>query len=100
MIRARAAVRLSRLARHQSRDLALYKDVSAVIDKAIGKIKEHKNHAARSPAYDRSDADQYEFTMHAEGDPEREIHLTLIPMASHVRQVHVVCPPPPWPRQA
>jgi hypothetical protein len=56
------------------------KDVSAVIEKAIGKIKEHKNHK-RSPAYDRSDADQYEFTMHAEGDPEREIHLTLIPFA-------------------
>ena len=26
-------------------------------------------------------ADQYEFTMHADGDPEREIHLTLIPFA-------------------
>ena len=56
------------------------KDVSAVIDKAIGKIKEHPNHK-RSPAYDQADAGQYEFTMHADGDPEREIHLALIPFA-------------------
>lgn len=56
------------------------KDVSAVIDKAVAKIKQHKNHK-RSPAYDRTAADQYEFTMQAEGDPEREIHLTLIPFA-------------------
>ncbi|HXE55447.1 MAG TPA: hypothetical protein VN541_20655, partial [Tepidisphaeraceae bacterium] len=56
------------------------KDVSAVIDKAIGKIKEHPNHK-RSPAYEQADADQYEFTMHADGDPEREIHLALIPFA-------------------
>jgi hypothetical protein len=56
------------------------KDVSAVIDKAIAKIKQHKNHK-RSRAFDQTAADQYEFTMQAEGDPEREIHLTLIPFA-------------------
>ena len=56
------------------------KDVSAVIDKAIAKIKEHPNHKRRR-AYDRTDADQYEFTMQAEGDPEREIHLEPIPFA-------------------
>jgi hypothetical protein len=55
------------------------KDVTAVIEKAIGKIEEHPNHK-RSKA-NQGDADQYEFTMHAEGDPEREIHLTLIPFA-------------------
>ena len=56
------------------------KDVSAVIRKAIDKIKEHPNHK-RSNAYSHTDAEQYEFTMHATGDPEREIHLTLIPFA-------------------
>jgi hypothetical protein len=55
------------------------KDVTAVTDKAIGKIKEHPNHK-RSPTH-HCGADQYEFTMHAQGDPEREIHLTLIPFA-------------------
>ena len=55
------------------------KDVTGVIDKAIAKIKEHPNHK-RSPAH-QAGADQYEFTMHADGDPEREIHLTLIPFA-------------------
>lgn len=55
------------------------KDVTAVIDNAIAKIKEHPNHK-RCPAH-RAGADQYEFTMHADGDPEREIHLTLIPFA-------------------
>lgn len=55
------------------------KDVTAVIEKAIRKIEEHPNHK-RSPA-DQGGADQYEFTMHAGGDPEREIHLTLIPFA-------------------
>lgn len=55
------------------------KDVTGVIDKAIAKIKEHPNHK-RSPAHQAA-ADQYEFTMHADGDPGREIHLTLIPFA-------------------
>ncbi|OLO99190.1 hypothetical protein BVU76_27000 [Mycolicibacterium porcinum] len=55
------------------------KDVTAVIDKAIAKITEHPNHK-RSPAH-QAGADQYEFTMHADGDPEREIHLALIPFA-------------------
>jgi hypothetical protein len=54
------------------------KDVSAVIDKAITKIEEHPNHKRTSP---RQGDDQYGFTMHAEGDPEREIHLTLVPFA-------------------
>jgi hypothetical protein len=56
------------------------KDVSAVIEKAVAKIKQHKNHK-RSPVFDQNDADQYEFTMQAEGDPDREIYLTLIPFA-------------------
>lgn len=55
------------------------KNVTGVIDKAITKIEEH-------PSYKRSlthqaGADQYEFTMHAEDDAAREIHLTLIPFA-------------------
>ena len=55
------------------------RDVTAVIDKAIAKIEEHPNHKRSSPR--QSGDDQYEFTMHAEGDSEREIHLTLIPFA-------------------
>jgi len=52
---------------------------SWVIDKAITKIKGHPNYR-RSPPH-QAGADQHEFTMHAEGDAEREIHLTLIPFA-------------------
>jgi hypothetical protein len=55
------------------------KDVTAVINKAITKIKEHPNHK-RSNLH-QSDAEEYEFTMHAQDDPERDIHLTLIPFA-------------------
>jgi hypothetical protein len=55
------------------------KDVTAVIEKAIRKIAEHPNHKRSTIA--QGGADQYEFTMHAGGDPEREIHLTLIPFA-------------------
>jgi hypothetical protein len=55
------------------------KDVTGVIDKAITKIKEHPNYK-RSLTH-QAGADQYEFTMHAEGDAGREIHLTLIPFA-------------------
>ncbi len=62
-------------------------NVSAVIDKAIQKVREHPNHK-RSKAYTQTDLDHYEFTMHTAGDPEREIHLTLVPFAlgSAVRQ--------------
>ena len=55
------------------------KDVTAVIEKAITKIEEHPNYKRSRPR--QNDDDQFEFTMHAEGDPEREIHLTLIPFA-------------------
>jgi hypothetical protein len=56
------------------------KDVSAVIRKAIDKIREHPNHK-RSKTHEEIDAEQYEFTMCATGDREREIHLALIPFA-------------------
>jgi len=56
------------------------KDVSAVVRKAIDKIKDHSNHK-RSDAFNDTSAGEYAFTMHAEGDTEREIHLTLIPFA-------------------
>ena len=55
------------------------RDVTAVIEKAITKIEEHPNHKRSSPR--QIEDDQFEFTMHSEGDPEREIHLTLIPFA-------------------
>lgn len=56
------------------------KDVSAVIRKAIARIQEHPNHK-RSNIDDKEDAEQYEFTMCATGDREREIHLAFIPFA-------------------
>jgi hypothetical protein len=55
------------------------KDVTAVIDKAIAKIEEHPHHKRSSTR--QSGDDHYEFTMHAQDDPAREIHLTLIPFA-------------------
>ncbi len=54
------------------------KDVTAVIQKAIAKIEEHPNHKRSTP---RQSDDEYEFTMHATDDLERDIHLTLIPFA-------------------
>jgi hypothetical protein len=56
------------------------KDVSAVVRKAIDQIREHPNHK-RSNVYEDTSAEEYAFTMHAEGDVEREVHLTLIPFA-------------------
>lgn len=54
------------------------KNVTAAIDKAITKIEEHPNHKRSSL---RHGDDQFEFTMRAQDDPEREIHLALIPFA-------------------
>jgi hypothetical protein len=54
------------------------KDVTAVIEKAARKIEEHPNYKRSAP---RRDDDQFEFTMHAQDDPERDIHLALIPFA-------------------
>ena len=54
------------------------KDVTAVIRKAVAKIRKHPNFKRDRP----SNRDvEYEFTMHASDDPEREIHLTFIPFA-------------------
>jgi hypothetical protein len=55
------------------------KDVTAVIRKAVTRITEHPNHKRTLPR--PHDDDEYEFTMHARDDFEREIHLTLIPFA-------------------
>jgi hypothetical protein len=54
------------------------KDVTAVIEKAIAKIEQHPNYKRSRP---RHSDHEYEYTMHAQDDPEREIHLTLIPFA-------------------
>ncbi|MBB4679455.1 hypothetical protein [Crossiella cryophila] len=54
------------------------KDVTAVIDKAVRKIEDHPNYK-RGAA--RSGGEEFEFTMCAQDDPEREIHLALIPFA-------------------
>lgn len=54
------------------------KDVTAVIRKAVAKIWKHPNFK-RDRLSNREG--EYEFTMHASDDPEREIHLTFIPFA-------------------
>jgi hypothetical protein len=54
-------------------------DVTAVINKAIDKIREHPYYKRERLAADADD--EYEFTMHAKDDVDREIHLTLIPFA-------------------
>ncbi|UOX88376.1 hypothetical protein MUY14_42970 [Amycolatopsis sp. FBCC-B4732] len=58
------------------------KDVTAVIEKAVQKIEEHPNHKRTGPQ--RGD-EQIDFTMHAQDDPDREIHLALIPFALRTR---------------
>jgi hypothetical protein len=58
-------------------------DVTAVIKKAIAKIEEHPNRKRRGRRHDGEE--QYEFTMHARDDLERDIHLTLIPFAPRPR---------------
>ncbi|MGB6161955.1 MAG: hypothetical protein WCF33_18260 [Pseudonocardiaceae bacterium] len=54
------------------------KDVTAVVKKVIEKTEEHPNYKRRGPLYND---DQLDFVMHAQDDPEREIHLTLLPFA-------------------
>jgi hypothetical protein len=53
-------------------------DITAVIEKAIDRIKQHPYYKRTRPT---PDDDQYEFTMHAKDDVDKEIHLTLIPFA-------------------
>ena len=55
------------------------KDATAVIEKAIAKIEDHPNHKRSRSRH--GDNEQFEFTMHAQDDPERDIHLALIPFA-------------------
>lgn len=59
------------------------KDVSAVIEKAIDKIEKHPNYKHSSHLKSEDD-DQYEFTMRAQDDAEREIRLALIPFALRI----------------
>jgi hypothetical protein len=54
------------------------RDVTAVIAKAIAAIEQHPHHKRRGP---ESNDDQIDFVMHATGDPQREIHLALLPFA-------------------
>jgi len=54
------------------------KDVTAVINKAIKKIEDHPSFKRRDPSRDE---DELNFTMHAQDDTAREIHLALIPFA-------------------
>lgn len=53
------------------------KDVTAVITKAVGVISAHPR-CKRSVGGDES---RHDFVFHADGDPNREIHLALLPFA-------------------
>ncbi|WP_018351432.1 hypothetical protein [Longispora albida] len=53
-------------------------NVTAIIDKAVAKIEEHPNFKRRGR---HGTEDRHDFVMHAVGDPNREIHLALLPFA-------------------
>jgi hypothetical protein len=59
------------------------KDVTAVIRKAKEKVEAHPNFKRPGPS---SADERCAFIMHAEGDPEREIYLSLLPFALRARQ--------------
>jgi hypothetical protein len=54
-------------------------DVTAVIGKAVKAIQEHPNHVATRPANDPND--RHDFVLHANGDPEKKLHLAFLPFA-------------------
>jgi hypothetical protein len=58
------------------------KNVTAVIEKAIEKIEAHAYYKRSRPR--QAGDEEFEFTMHAKDDVEREIHLTLLPFALRV----------------
>jgi len=51
-------------------------NVSAVIDKALAAISSHPNHKRRGEI---STEERHDFVLHANGDPNREIHLAFLP---------------------
>ncbi|WP_078330173.1 hypothetical protein [Mycobacteroides salmoniphilum] len=55
------------------------KDVTAIIEKAVAKIEEHPNCKRSRPR--RTGDEEFEFTVHAQDDVNREIRLTLMPFA-------------------
>jgi hypothetical protein len=54
-------------------------DVTAVISKAVNAIQEHPNHVATRRANDPSD--RHDFVLHANGDPDKKLHLAFLPFA-------------------
>ena len=54
-------------------------DVTAVISKAVKAIQEHPNHVATRPASDPGD--RHNFVLHANGDPDKKLHLAFLPFA-------------------
>ena len=54
-------------------------DVTAVISKAVEAIQEHPNYVATLPAKDASD--RHDFVLHADGDPDKKLHLAFLPFA-------------------
>jgi hypothetical protein len=54
-------------------------NVTAVISKAVKAIQDHPNHVATRPASDP--ADRHGFVLHANGDPEKKLHLAFLPFA-------------------
>lgn len=54
-------------------------DVTAIISKAVKAIQEHPNHVATRPVSDP--ADRHDFVLHANGDPDKKLHLAFLPFA-------------------
>jgi hypothetical protein len=54
-------------------------DVTAVISKAVTAIQENPNHIETRPAPDPGD--RHEFVLHANGDPDKKLHLAFLPFA-------------------
>jgi hypothetical protein len=49
---------------------------TAVIGKAVERLEKHSNYKRRGPC---KTEDRHDFVLHAERDPDREIHLALLP---------------------
>lgn len=54
-------------------------DVTAVIRKAVAVLERHPNYVKSLPVDEPGD--RYDYVMHADGDPEKRVHLAFLPFA-------------------
>jgi hypothetical protein len=59
------------------------KDVTAAVEKAVDKIEAHPNFKRRGTSHTD---ERLDFVMHADGDPQREINLALLPFALRTKE--------------